>query len=356
MANAVNPLLIQELADQCIGYLPTDPASDLKACALVCKSWTRAAQRRLFRVVFIPTAPQEKRCFELQTTLRDSPHLVRHVRRLVLHRDAQRSMRGFSMICVFPFTHLEHVSIHYFCEMSRLSATPLKCLLSLPTLRRVEMDCQLVESVTFLQIWDDCSPNIKHLLLKCFNPSRDPLHPSPRSSGPIMLESLRLDRINRWLMHDFCPFDFSRLTVLSIHDTSVIGWKRMAPALRTIEALNVEYAEEALDLSLFPRLSFLRISNPRKDEILATLSTITSSSRVRQIVLSFGFINPDVCDQFDVKHIPTVGFLMDTEAYSHSTPFFPRLTSQNRLRRTDPDTDWFERYIGHEDIFEEPGQ
>ncbi|KAJ7144158.1 hypothetical protein C8R44DRAFT_759548 [Mycena epipterygia] len=46
----INPLDIQELLDQGIVLLHNS-APDLKACALVSRSWAGAAQRHLFRTI-----------------------------------------------------------------------------------------------------------------------------------------------------------------------------------------------------------------------------------------------------------------------------------------------------------------
>ncbi|KAF7366716.1 hypothetical protein MSAN_00929700 [Mycena sanguinolenta] len=100
-----------------------------------------------------------------------------------------------------------------------------------------------------------------------------------------------------------------------------------------------------IDLSLFPNLQFLLISfycHCRPVAVaLAILSTMTVSSTIRNIVISFLLPNlpaQAIYDQFDSKiaglplqHLLSVGPEMDILDYNRVADFFPRLRSRKSL-------------------------
>ncbi|KAF7352694.1 hypothetical protein MVEN_01235300 [Mycena venus] len=333
------PVISQELVDECLSHI-VDPVN-LRACALVCRSWADTAQRALFTTISVSSVTSRKR---LEYALRASPHLVHYIQSLMLRQDIQM----VEAICNLPFTHLQNVSVHHSGPLSIQSVVPLQTLFSLPSLRRVELDCYFFAATAFIQIWNLCT-NIRHLRLRCVNHSGNSFQPTQRDSlASIALESLKLGHvksIETWLNHDLCPFDLSRLTLLSVDVyTSLFAWPRMAPALQTIETLDftidhkIDTDPEVIDLSLFPSLMCLRmkINMHHITQALDTLSTVTSASRIRQIIFRLRFRSSVACQQLDSKvaslplqHPLTVGFEGHVEE-SH----FPQLTSRNMLRRT----------------------
>ncbi|KAF7352783.1 hypothetical protein MVEN_01245000 [Mycena venus] len=348
--------LPQELVDEWLFCL-SDPI-DFRACALVCRSWSGTALRLLYKAVAVTGVT--RRYIRLWNTLRTSPHLVSHIHSLVLHRGPKLKIEAFEKVCNFPFTHLENVSITHDRRtfMTLPSAFALQRLFSLPTLRRMALECNFRQWAAFLPIWIACSSTIRHLELRCVNYNPTFLPPAQKHSSPlIVLESLRLGYLNfvdGWLQHHLCPFDFSRLSVLAIDvHSSVVSWPQIAPALQTIEAL--EFAshmedQRPIDLSLFPNLQFLHISVyiSCTTLALAALSTITSSSRVREIIFSIRPPRANACAQLDsevaglpLQHAFTVGLEMGAEVYARWAPHFSRLNSRNLLCRTD--YDWFEK-------------
>ncbi|KAJ7368580.1 hypothetical protein DFH08DRAFT_831749 [Mycena albidolilacea] len=269
-------LLPQELVDECLGQLS---AIDLKACALVCRSWSHSAQRALFKDVFVVVPEDNVNASggnlsnRLEETLRTSPHLIRHIRSLRLRREGEMDLEPFQRVCNIPFTHLEDLYINYWRVLAPQSEVALQQLLSLSTLRRVHLECTF--DSTFTSIWDRCSLNIRHVSVTnlTYNFPSSPRRAQPYSGARIVLESLQLRGIGGyfvWLERDVCPLDFSRLVVLSVTDASVLRWSRMAPAFQTIQALDVPHSK-ALDLSLFPNCCF-------------SASNLTTSSR--QSILS----------------------------------------------------------------------
>ncbi|KAJ6463933.1 hypothetical protein C8R45DRAFT_1024641 [Mycena sanguinolenta] len=288
---------------------------------------------------------------------------------------------AFEKICNIPYTHLESVfildgEITFTLKSFTLRyARALQRLLSLPTLCRVKLSATFPDPAAFLAVWDKCSPAIKHLELRCRNDMQDDLHPTvPHSSAPVALRSLKLDMYNcdsvdEWLNHENCPFDLSQLAVLSVTNPRAIllgiRRSRMIPALQTIQALDlnigISFDEEAfIDLSLFSNLQFLRISLYCQLHQIAialqTLSTITVSSAICDIVISFWptLIKAQaICDQLDSKiaglplqHSWSVGLemnIMNIDYYTWVASLFPRLQSRNLLYRSG--SDWFEMCI-----------
>ncbi|KAJ6463925.1 hypothetical protein C8R45DRAFT_1024622 [Mycena sanguinolenta] len=268
---------------------------------------------------------------------------------------------AFEKISNIPYTHLE--SVFYLDGETTFTlkyARALQRLLSLPTLRRVKLSGIFPHPAAFFAVWDRCSPAIKHLELRCRNRIQYDLHPTvPHSSAPVALRSLKLDMysfngVDEWLSHDFCPFDFSQLAVLSVTDPTLLGIRqpRTIPALQTIQALDFNIGissdqEAFIDLSLFSNLQFLRISFYCQSHLIAialqTLSTFTVSSPIRDIVISFSPANTNaqtICDQFDSKiaslplqHLWSVGFEINIGYYTWLADFFPRLQSRNLVCR-----------------------
>jgi hypothetical protein len=200
-----NPLLIPELADQCLLHL-VESRADLEACALVSQVWVFAAQRHLFREIFLDS---EDLCRVVEKTFHGSPHLVPHI----------STPRG-RLQSPTPLDHLRR-------------------LFSLPTGHHVKLDTKTPEFGVFMPLSKTCSSGIRHLHLWS-KISSDPTHPFRRpSSSKVLLESLRLNHIDtrEWMNHGVCPFDFSILAVLSLHTGTSILRSDMKPALRTIEVL-----------------------------------------------------------------------------------------------------------------------
>ncbi|KAJ7368579.1 hypothetical protein DFH08DRAFT_831744 [Mycena albidolilacea] len=255
-------LLPQELVDECLLHLSEE--NHLKACALVCRSWSHSAQRALFKDVFV-VVPKDS----------NVPHLIRHIRSLYLGQGLKVDLRAFQKVCNIPFTHLEDVYIDNWCALAPQSGVALQQLLSLSTLSRVHMQCTF--DSTFLSIWDRCSLNVRHVSLFCRNydfPDSSG-HTPPHSSARIVVESLQLCGAEAgfgWLKQGHSPLDLSRLVVLSVTAASVLRWSRMAPAFQTIQALDVPHSD-TLDLSLFPNFT-------RQSILSKLLRPLPASSRL----------------------------------------------------------------------------
>ncbi|KAJ7112212.1 hypothetical protein C8R44DRAFT_882605 [Mycena epipterygia] len=289
--------LAQELTDHIIGLLHDSPG-DWPACALVCHSWVYAAQAHIFRRISFTSASHytnDRLWSRFLETLDESPHLIRHVRRIDVEDDTV-STEIFIALCNFPFTHLEQVDF-MFSPPTTGCTLALQQLLSCSTLHRVRMYYDHPDPSVFLQIWERCSSSVKHLELIYLQTGEAQLWsfpPTQHSLTSIRLESLALQVVAKsglrdWLMHPHCPLDFSDLKALSIvTDTDLFVSRNLMPALRTIQTLDL-YAHphnSPLDLSLFHALELLRIRGDvdALPWVFATLSTITASSRILKIV------------------------------------------------------------------------
>ncbi|KAJ7478487.1 hypothetical protein FB451DRAFT_184890 [Mycena latifolia] len=184
-----------------------------------------------------------------------------------------------------------------YCPCRLPYRTQLQKVLSLPTLTRVVLASYFITPAIFLQMWERCSPTIRHLVLSCHFHLSSPeaVRPVPTCRPPLVgLESLQIvsvDYLRDWLMHDLCPSDFSRLKLLSFWYAhgAVLRSARFAAALRNLEVFDLVLwqSDDTLDLSTLPNLRLLRM-RPMSDSvqiILATLSMIPATSCIRRILL-----------------------------------------------------------------------
>ncbi|KAJ7478206.1 hypothetical protein FB451DRAFT_1395993 [Mycena latifolia] len=357
MDEGINPLAIQELLDHCIGFLHRP--SDLKACALVARAWVDAAQVQLFREVYLTSRSNERRWSLLQETLEAFPRFIRHIRRLEIY-SVQLSGDTFSAICQFPFTHVEHVFVGYPRDLESSGAVQAQQLLSLPTLRRVHLQCEFMDSSAFLCLWDRCSSGIRHLHLEAFQRVYEPIGEMlNKSSPPIFLESLRVayaQCVGDWISHDLCPFDLSRLKVLSIDDNlDLLRSPKFATSFRTLETLDIQLESDtdsdAIELSSFPSLAILRICcnapNPLP-MVLPILCSITPTSRINKIIFATSFTRGEL-EELDatlcalpMSHPAVVELEMHPIGYTSAAKSLSQLSSQDLLRRADYNPRWFD--------------
>ncbi|KAJ7488358.1 hypothetical protein FB451DRAFT_1553763 [Mycena latifolia] len=345
----------------CIEVL-CDSHSDLRACALVSRAWLWAAQPRVFRKISIGSAKPpcnfRRRWDRFQTILDSSPHLIGYIRRLDLH-PLHLTAETLTAVCTFPFTRLRELSIFEFMSWPAAQIA-LQQLFSLSTLRRARIMCTFHHPSAVQQIFERCAPGLKHLELQCcqFLSSLSPpsLHRSPT---PIRLESFKItsvpsamlaDRplpLRDWLTHNFLPFDFSGLKILSIPtNAEIIQWPNLAPVLRRIKVLDF-----IADVRISTPTALRLVCIPGGTWAMAidTLGTMTSSNRIRTIVLRgyFDIVSPTKLDAILSElpiHSAVVEFEMPKEQYDALAPPFHQLNANNRLRRADVDPRWFENF------------
>ncbi|KAJ7486767.1 hypothetical protein FB451DRAFT_1228002 [Mycena latifolia] len=374
MDEPTNPLDIQELLDQCIEFLG-DSHSDLKACALVSRSWTSPAQARIFRTIEVISASPDLSWTRLLQVLRRSPHLIRHVERLLL-RSPQMvqssswrvmewtplAIQSFSALCELPFTQLRHFSIHHPAVAPLEVGIALQQLLTLPTIERLSLILSLHPWV-FVQLWDRCSSRLRHL--KICSPEISPHGvPLPRSRSPrIALESLRIVSVaslRNWLGDDLSPIDLSGLKMLSVDvgDEQILRWPNLTPALRTIEVLDFTPWVEVVDLSALPNLVLIRMTveiGHMWQTARATLATIAAPSRIKRIVIRTlsNYPLPDCCRQFDttvvslpVHPLPMVELETASSNITEWVEHMPQLALRGMLQPVPERNNWFENFVG----------
>ncbi|KAJ7171496.1 hypothetical protein C8R46DRAFT_1263057 [Mycena filopes] len=359
----LHPLEIEEVAERCISHLSPSPR-DLKACALVSGRWIHAAQSQLFRAPRITshsnTVAQNSAAWaSFEDTLGQSPHLIRHIRDLNIHLNAE-DIETLSAICRFPFTNLASFHIYQIGTFSATHATALRRLVGLPSLHRVGINCSFADGAAFLEIWDDCPPRLEHLELCCRQRWPPVLSPDPRSiphrRSLIAVESLRMFSPETYRLacrQDI--FDLSRLRILRIGHQAHIPWCEFAPRILHIEVLDlvVEARLSApdhamnLDLSAFPNLSSLRLEVPHcippvALKSLQLLSSLGSSSALRRISICCASFEEDgLCEWLDrtvaslpLEHLPMLELETRPAYFQRLVCRFPRLESRSLLVRS----------------------
>ncbi|KAJ7747176.1 hypothetical protein DFH07DRAFT_1062784 [Mycena maculata] len=350
---APSVLHIQELLDHCISL--QDSKSDLVACALVSRRWVHRAQSLLFEEINPwdirrSIDDHRRRWLQLLPILNTCPHLVRYIRRLSVNQKGL-STQIFSEICLVRFTHLEDVTVRT-VDLPPPHAVGMQALLSLPTLLRVDIECSSANT-RFIQIWCRCSPSIRTIALGCFlyfDDHFDFILPDPPT--PLKLESLSLtfadDGVTRWLQHDVCPFDLSRLRVLSFgYCTEIVRSPAFVAALRTIEALEfkIPISQDSIDFSAFPKLASVRVrifaGHEPWSKTLESFATIAPSCSIS----IFGFFEEGTCNQLDSVLSQTLLPPSTVEIHADASnaravAYFPELKSMNMLRLTAYDPDW----------------
>ncbi|KAJ6534196.1 hypothetical protein B0H19DRAFT_1271924 [Mycena capillaripes] len=359
-----NPLAVQELVDHCVDFL-RDSNPDLKACALVSRSWVHPAQSRLFRKF-----STEDLWAPFLEALEASPHLIRHVRHL--HIDLflyTVDISTLSQICSFPFTHIDSVDIEI-RSLSEPIVMPLQKLLGFPTLRSAEVYCTTL-SAEFAQLWGQSS--VRDVELSCLVGTNE-ANTLPLQGTPPALESLWISgdeaALAYCIMRKPTPFDLSHLKVLKVGNNRDFPWQSFAQMVGTIESLHCvahvrvsisnpitfTFTQDPLapvHLSMFPRLSHLRVRldyTSKSPILLNLLAGVTRSTRLRTITLSISSLivhgipagevlvtsAEEVYDQIDsvistlpMYDLPSVELEQDPAEYDQIIPYFPRMSSKN---------------------------
>ncbi|KAJ7512017.1 hypothetical protein B0H11DRAFT_721264 [Mycena galericulata] len=165
--------------------------SDLKARALVARSWVYPAQPIRGGLSLGSSGCPGRKWKHPLPILHRCPHLIRHIRRLPISCGLM-TRQTFSDISLLQFTHVEEATFTRF-QLSDDVAVAMEKLLSLPTLRRVEMHCGIPHFETVLRIWPRRSPPIKAVVLYCWAQAPHAFDSTPpHCAAPIKLESLTI--------------------------------------------------------------------------------------------------------------------------------------------------------------------
>ncbi|KAJ6570932.1 hypothetical protein DFH09DRAFT_1153377 [Mycena vulgaris] len=394
------PFTIQELVNLCIHFL-RDSLRELRACALVSRSWVYPAQSHVFREISIAggdpggihsailgTRGQSSvaggDCGEfkpalwarLQQTLETSPHLIQHIRHLDIDIGARPNEQLLS-ICDFPFTHLEHVGSRFDGDFTLQTALAFQALFSLPTIRSIKLTGTApLKPTTFAKTFERCSSAVRKLHVQVNGPLPFPATPENHTGAPIKLVSLTImtvGPIDRPLtVH---PFSTSNLKALALTSIFGIAWHDVVPGTKTIEILSmvvqtgppasmavsafpsVKTFHTNLDLSALPRLSVLHIKTGTsgldaavEGKMINTLiSTIPPEHQMHTIVITLHTSIPSAWEALDLTLSRLRVSTVEIQVYLHreNAPMcFPRLSAKNILRVVHINPDWWEDITG----------
>ncbi|KAJ7654044.1 hypothetical protein DFH06DRAFT_1474666 [Mycena polygramma] len=353
---------VQELVDYIIHFL-RDSRLDLKTCALVYRTWLYPAQSHLFRKIGVSINRERVLAPEnlWPRLLNLSPHLNRHIRQL----DLVIASDGSGSTCAavwelggFPFMHLKRVH----------SALALQQLLNLPTVVEVRLMSTTVEPKNFLDIFQRCSPAIKHLDLYFSGRTPLPVLPLSRTSKVATLTTLSVQSFrpiifDRHLLFVLHPFTLANLRALRI-SASPIEWLDLAPAMKALEILGIYNMNDHrnIDLTAFPNLHLLHIrvdSMSPAETTMNLLSSITRASHLRTLILQLSLIDPQqltaVCSVFDqalsnypgltveLEYTKSLSGLEVTQAQvDQVVANFPHLSAKKMLRSVPYNPSWWE--------------
>ncbi|KAF7295772.1 NmrA domain-containing protein [Mycena chlorophos] len=234
MSAAHDPLLTPELVDLILWHLHPSHA-DLRSCALVTRGWTYPAQAHLLRTVRLSGRPSS---WPVVATLAAHTHLVQHVRRLRILRsdaaanstdsdntsfeDALEQLRDAFVRSSSTINLAEVTFAHLKNAVSTRTFVVLQCLLSLPSVESVEMQCMFPSIGDFVRLWSRCSSRVKHLhLIYAVRPSwrgkdDDGEELRVQRSSKIALESFSTISSTEDPALRLLPFDFFALKTLTV--------------------------------------------------------------------------------------------------------------------------------------------
>ncbi|KAJ7434923.1 hypothetical protein B0H11DRAFT_2107272 [Mycena galericulata] len=305
---APGPLAVQELVDYCIDFLHTSRA-DLKACALVSRSWAQTSQMHLFNRITIgasgytygdPTflAATRLRCRQLCGLLTTSPKHSGWIESIHIYIDTTPPDTLVSFTSL-EFPHLRKVAVlGNWLEGQGSVLDTVRELLSRRTLTALSISGNFRSFAAFMQILERCSEGITNVSLCNIRiPSFAPvMDVDVRSSGRrVKIDTLDIwwsDSIKIWLNSPQCPFDFSNLRSLRLNEnTSLPEWEAFAPSIPHVEYLQFQPLISApgltnLNLAAFTNLKCVEIFVEYNDDIaeaFTTLSTIACPNQIRTI-------------------------------------------------------------------------
>ncbi|KAJ6533551.1 hypothetical protein B0H19DRAFT_1383587 [Mycena capillaripes] len=326
-----SPLDIPELIEHCVGFL-LDP-KDLRPITLIFRNtvghqWRERKRISIARKISHPHLP-----IAGNTQGGAAP------RRIYIDPVRQRTPDNFLRICSLPLTRLRILYIAGGSNLAAQACLGIRGLLSFSTIVSFSIFCRFSCTEDFLRIWENCSPNLKHLLLGTSISGMQTPTPAEGIAvhDRITLHSLEFgygfpSDLEWWLDDARCPLDFSGLKALRFtRDTGVFRQRILAPALRTIK-LVASNTLETVDLTPFEQLTEVETTIFSHDhaQTFETISSINGSSRpfVRAIcfcLLPSPTLDIDTCLQIDReiseirKHFPNLAIVHITIATATPT-------------------------------------
>ncbi|KAJ7616057.1 hypothetical protein FB45DRAFT_873336 [Roridomyces roridus] len=290
-----SPLDITELLDHIIDFL--DSSANLRACALVQRSWVHLAQSRIFASVNF--TPQNEDFGRLLAALDTSPHLVASISTLSVDRvNIARAPADFHRISALGYTCLTHLVLFALPSISTPQIfSSIKTLVGTQSLTSVLLDGTFLTPAQSFDVWDGCSTNIRRL---AYAPPRAAAAFNASNCNPAQLtKKVKLDSIFYvgpvwWFNHPSSQFDVSSLRALKWFGGAELPGDILHAARNSLECLSVNVLptpHSPVDLSPFRHLKRLEIcaslTCPSLPNLCKTIQFIAAQSHATLEVLRF---------------------------------------------------------------------
>ncbi|KAJ7757253.1 hypothetical protein DFH07DRAFT_819677 [Mycena maculata] len=358
------PLVVQELVDYCIDFLHASPP-DLKACAIVNRSWTHSAQIHLFNHIVIGApgytygdktclATTRRRCRRLWELLNASRRHIEWIKSIQIHLDSTPP-DTFTLFADLTFTHLRRVSVSG-NWVEGTGVQTVQELLSVPTLTAISISGNFMSLSLFAHVLERCCANINDVSF-CnikISPAQNSLVDVGSSDRRITIDSLDLwwsDNIHDWLNSPQCPFNFSNLRRLRLNEnTSLPNWDAFVASVPRVEylqfqPLTTDLGLSKIDLASFTNLKCIEIFVEYKVDLSKTFAILSTMARPNHIqTIRFRFPHPSVLDadsgaKFDqqvlalpMPHLAAVELVYLEPTATYIADNFPRLNARRLLR------------------------
>jgi hypothetical protein len=349
----MGPRLPSEITDRIIDFLH-DSQTDLRTCALVCRTWLASSRFHLFEKIHINSAGGYFACRKLYKAIQQSPDIALHVRALTYshvhttHPDPPMPIEPVSKL-LRSFTMLRNLQIRliFWTRLTREVRESIRTLLALPTLVCLAVDsvyCSRLEHFTNLirphlkrlevsnLVFLDNDSNNKKIAQACLQVDQE-ITQDIVEREVCRLRNLRIDLSKwtlDWLLGSPNIIDISNLITLQCDIDDPIFQESVERLLRhsgsNIEYFNLrlkgmphvssllnfcvvmfllgEYdfdAASAMDLGCHPNLRVLCLEttlDPLTPEYLAHMLSSLTVPNLQQI--SFHFCQWDVTEADDV--------------------------------------------------------
>ncbi|KAK7020073.1 hypothetical protein R3P38DRAFT_2972747 [Favolaschia claudopus] len=283
-------LSVPELWEQIIGFLPTSSkCADLKAVALVCRSFTSPAQRGIFHTVSFVTwnrwllVRQHDELAESARRFADviesSPHILSYVYHLRLHNAGPGCYHALAAI---PWSHLRQLYVQY--PLPPKAKADLTRLIGLPSLRELDIRTWGDHPIDILSL---CSTSLEKLSIAPEYQGEPPEAPPRPSLRPKILE-LKLNGTTPFIGYITELFDLTSLKTLEWWGTPCPDLDRFFLEYgQTVETLNLsdlrDDAWDDMSLSHFPSVTFICTLSKITRRHNKVLDTLPLDNRVRRL-------------------------------------------------------------------------
>ncbi|KAJ7691178.1 hypothetical protein B0H17DRAFT_1201279 [Mycena rosella] len=304
--HALPPRLpVQQIWDHIIAFL-AHSRDDLLACSATCRAFVLASQPHLFHdIVFLPPAlagdfhdwrtargyDEAAACHRLCEILVESPHLIRYIRRIKVHLDAQLLTR----LAAIPLSNVRQVYLRNAAFSMAEDTLPhlARQLVGLPSVQQVRIWTTPRTPALLTTILGDGSARLRSSRMFCVAFLGDIAAVQPVAQRSPITE-LRLDssaQLSDWFAQPGCPLDLNRLTDVYIHESMSTNLRKILYAVgNTIQRLRLAALDtEDLDLNSFHALTELviYIGDPEDDlpDVETALAHLDDHNNIHTITL-----------------------------------------------------------------------